>query len=198
MSAQPSLFDPPAPALPEGFAYRPELITAAEEQALAARFEDLPFRPYEFQAYKANRLTVSFGWRYAADGRTVERAPPIPDWLQPVRAGAAAFAGLEPEALEQSLVIRYPPGAPIGWHRDRPAFRTVMGVSLLSPALLRLRLKRGQGWIRAAQALEPRSVYLLDGAARSLWQHSIPPAPALRYSITFRTLNPEKLNLFRP
>jgi alkylated DNA repair dioxygenase AlkB len=197
-SAQLNLFDPPAPTLPEGFAYRPELITPEEEQALAAAFEDLPFRPYEFQAYKANRLTVSFGWRYSADGRAVERAPPIPDFLEPVRARVAAFAGLPPEALEQSLVIRYPPGAPIGWHRDRPAFRTVMGVSLLTPALLRLRLKQGDGWIRASQRLEPRSAYLLSGPARGQWEHSIPPAQALRYSITFRTVNPEKQNLFVP
>jgi alkylated DNA repair dioxygenase AlkB len=197
-AAQLTLFDPPAPALPEGFAYRPELIAAREEQALAAAFEGLPFKPYEFQAYKANRLTVSFGWRYSADGKVVERAAPVPDFLKDVRERVAAFAGLEPEALEQSLVIRYPPGAPIGWHRDRPAFRTVMGVSLLSPALLRLRLKQGEGWIRASQRLEPRSAYLLSGPARSQWEHSIPPMEALRYSITFRTVNPEKQNLFRP
>ena len=36
--------------------------------------------------------------------------------------------------------------------------------------------------------LAPRSAYLLAGRARSVWQHSIPPVPALRYSVTFRTL----------
>jgi hypothetical protein len=36
--------------------------------------------------------------------------------------------------------------------------------------------------------LQPRSGYLLSGAARYAWQHSIPPTKALRYSITFRTL----------
>jgi hypothetical protein len=34
----------------------------------------------------------------------------------------------------------------------------------------------------------PRSGYVLSGAARYAWQHSIPPTKALRYSITFRTL----------
>jgi alkylated DNA repair dioxygenase AlkB len=197
-AAQLTLFDPPAPALPEGFAYRPDLITAGEERALAHAFEALPFRPYEFQAYKANRLTVSFGWRYSADGKVVERAAPMPNFLIGVRERAAAFAELEPEALEQSLVVKYPPGAPIGWHRDRPAFRAVIGVSLLSPALMRLRLKHGEGWVRAAQRLEPRSAYLLSGPARSQWEHSIPPMAALRYSITFRTVNPDKQDLFRP
>ena len=36
--------------------------------------------------------------------------------------------------------------------------------------------------------LEPRSVYLLTGAARTAYEHHIPPAAALRYSVTFRTL----------
>jgi alkylated DNA repair dioxygenase AlkB len=35
---------------------------------------------------------------------------------------------------------------------------------------------------------EPRSAYLLSGAARTEWEHSIPPMDALRYSITFRNL----------
>lgn len=36
--------------------------------------------------------------------------------------------------------------------------------------------------------LARRSGYVLTGAARSSWQHSIPPVPQLRYSLTFRTL----------
>ena len=63
-----------------------------------------------------------------------------------------------------------------------------MGISLLGTA--RLRFQRGRreqrrGW---EVQLEPRSGYVLAGAARWSWEHSIPPAPALRYSITFRTL----------
>jgi alkylated DNA repair dioxygenase AlkB len=45
----------------------------------------------------------------------------------------------------------------------------------------------------AAIDLAPRSAYVLDGAVRTSWQHSIPAAKQLRYSITFRTLrNPDK------
>jgi alkylated DNA repair dioxygenase AlkB len=36
--------------------------------------------------------------------------------------------------------------------------------------------------------LEPRSAYLLRGPARTQWEHSIPEAESLRYSITFRSL----------
>jgi DNA oxidative demethylase len=36
--------------------------------------------------------------------------------------------------------------------------------------------------------LTPRSGYVLAGPARNAWQHHVPPAKSLRYSITFRTL----------
>jgi len=36
-------------------------------------------------------------------------------------------------------------------------------------------------------SLQPRSAYLMTGAARSAYEHHIPPVRALRYSITFRT-----------
>ncbi len=36
--------------------------------------------------------------------------------------------------------------------------------------------------------LAPRSGYVLAGPARTAWQHHVPPAKRLRYSITFRTL----------
>ncbi len=68
----------------------------------------------------------------------------------------------------------------------------MLGVSLLTPAPLRLRLERPDGgWDRVTQMLEPRSAYLLRGPARHHWQHSIPALDALRYSITFRTRNPK-------
>jgi len=189
MTDQLALFEAPAPAAPEGFAYSPDLITADEEAELAAHFPSLPFTPYEFRGYFGARRTVAYGWRYAADGKAIVEANPIPDFLLDVRAKAAAFAGLQPDDLAQALVIDYPPGAPIGWHRDRPAFGQVLGVSLLTPAPLRLRLERPDGgWERVTQLLQPRSAYRLSGPARQRWQHSIPPLEQQRYSITFRTL----------
>jgi alkylated DNA repair dioxygenase AlkB len=88
------------------------------------------------------------------------------------------------------LVNEYRPGAPIGWHRDRPQFEDVVGVSLGAPGRFRFRRKAGVGWERMALTVEPRSVYLLRGSARTEWEHSLPPAPELRYSITFRSLRP--------
>jgi alkylated DNA repair dioxygenase AlkB len=116
---------------------------------------------------------------------------------RPLHGSAASIQTLEPLAVPgdageqptaEILVQRYPPGSTIGWHRDAPAFGTVIGVSLASAC--RLRFQRGKGDARRVWEilLEPRSGYVLAGKARTSWQHSIPPTKELRYSITFRTL----------
>lgn len=189
MSArQPGLFGSEGDALPEGLAYRRALITPEEEATLAATMAALPFAPFQFHGFEGNRRTISYGWHYAFDGSGLRETEPTPNWLQPVREKAAAFAGLPAAALEHALLIEYAPGAGIGWHRDRPAFGDVIGVSLLAPARLRFRRKRVTGWERRNLIAEPRSAYLLRGPARGEWEHSIPPMEELRYSITFRTL----------
>lgn len=186
MAAQPDLFaEPPRP---EGFAYRPELISPAEERQLAERLGELPFKPFEFQGFLGLRRVVSFGWRYDFNDHAMRQAEPFPEWLVPLRRRAEAFAGLPDGAFEHVLLNEYAPGAPIGWHRDRPQFEDVVGVSLLAPCTFRFRRKQGAGWERINLTVEPRSAYLLRGPARNAWEHSIPPAKALRYSITFRSL----------
>lgn len=174
--------------LPEGLRYEAGFLSAAEQQALAARVAALPFRPFEYQGFLGKRETVSFGWAYRFDGSGLAEAEPIPDWLLPARDRAAAFAGLAPDALVQALVIRYGEGAGLGWHRDRPVFDDVLGLSLLSPAPLRFRRRRGDKWQRFTLTAEPGSLYLLRGAARSEWQHSLAPVERPRYAITFRSL----------
>ena len=42
------------PGLPAGFVYREELISPGEERAMAARFGELPFRPFEFTVGNQN------------------------------------------------------------------------------------------------------------------------------------------------
>jgi alkylated DNA repair dioxygenase AlkB len=67
-------------------------------------------------------------------------------------------------------------------------FGEVIGISLLSPCVFRLRRKSGGAWDRVSITAEPRSAYLLSGEARSEWEHSIPAVDALRYSVTYRNL----------
>jgi hypothetical protein len=52
---------------------------------------------------------------------------------------AEGFAGLEAGALVQAPLIRYDRGAGIGWHKDRPVFEHVVGISLGNPATMRFR-----------------------------------------------------------
>jgi len=174
--------------MPEGLLYAPGFLSEGEEATLARRMARLPFRPFEFHGFTGKRETVSFGWSYRFDGSGLAVAAPIPAWLLAVRGRAAAFAGLAAEALEHALLIRYREGAGLGWHRDRPVFGEVIGISLLSPAPLRFRRKAGAKWQRFTLPAEPRSIYLLRGPARTEWEHSLTPVEALRYSITFRTL----------
>ena len=181
-----------SPHPPEGFRVEAGFLSAGDERDLLDRIRPLPFEEFEFHGYLGLRRVVSFGWSYRYDERRLQAAPPIPPFLLPVRERAAAFAGLPPEAFTQSLVAEYRPGAPIGWHRDKPVFEDVVGISLLSACTLRFRRRIESGWERWSHTAEPRSIYLLRGAARSRWEHSIPPVPSLRYSITFRSLRGER------
>jgi alkylated DNA repair dioxygenase AlkB len=177
-----------APDLPEGMRYAPDLISVREERALIEKLPGLPFKEFEFHGFLGKRRTVSFGWHYDFNGGGLKQAGELPDFLFLPRQRAAEFAALEPSALEHALVIEYRPGAGIGWHRDRPQFGDVIGISLLAPCTFRLRRKAGSAWERHSLTAEARSAYLLRGASRTQWEHSIPPLETLRYSVTFRTL----------
>jgi alkylated DNA repair dioxygenase AlkB len=193
MPEQMSLLEADA-ALPEGLSYRADVLSAAEEEYLIARLAALAFAPFQFHGFEGKRRTVSFGWQYRFDGSGLAEAEPLPDWLLPARYKAAAFAGLAAEELVHALIIEYQPGAGIGWHKDRPDFGEVIGLSLRSEAPLRFRLKESGRWRRLTLLAAPRSAYHLAGPARTAWEHSILAVPALRYSITFRTLRKPPLS----
>lgn len=175
-------------ALP-GLAYAANLITADEEAELIAGIDRTELQPFRFQGWLGKRLTASFGWHYDFDDASFAQGMPLPEWLLPARDKAAAFAGLAPDALAHALLIRYDPGAGIGWHRDRPVFEHVIGISLGNPATLRFRRRRPGGFDRFAAPLAPRSIYHLSGEARRQWEHSIAPMDLPRWSITFRSLS---------
>jgi alkylated DNA repair dioxygenase AlkB len=180
------------PTLPDGMRYAPELVPPHEERPLARRFAELPFRAFEFQGFLGKRRVVSFGWRYDFNQMTIERTEDMPAFLAGLRERAAAFAGIDPAALQQVLLTEYGPGAGIGWHKDRSVFGEVVGISLLAPCVFRLRRKTAAkprpAWERLSLTLAPRSAYLLSGPARTEWEHSIPEVESLRYSVTFRNL----------
>lgn len=179
-------------AAPVGFRYAPNLISPAEEQAFVRTFEALPFKPFEFQGFLANRRIVAYGHKYDYAARTLRGAAPMPDFLTPLKEAASRFTGIPAEDFIQALVTEYAPGAGIGWHRDKPMFQNIAALSFLAPCTLRLRRKTGkQTYERQSAQIAPRSGYLLQGSAREDWEHSIEPMEALRYSVTLRTFRPE-------
>jgi alkylated DNA repair dioxygenase AlkB len=180
------LFDAPPIA---GLRYRSDVLTAADETDAIATIEALDLSPFRFHGWTGKRLTHSFGWRYDFDDASFAEAEPLPRWLLPLRAKAGAFAGIDPEDFVHALLVRYDPGAGIGWHRDRPVFEKVVGLSLGTLAVLRFRQRTPGGFRRASVEVEPRSAYLLEGEARHQWEHSIAPGEQLRFSITFRTMS---------
>jgi alkylated DNA repair dioxygenase AlkB len=186
--SQPALFSPePSANAPPGFGYRPDAFTLDEERDWLREIEVLPFKPFEFHGYLGKRRIVSFGWRYDYSSRALRESMPMPDFLAPLRARAAAVAGLDEALLQQALVTEYDAGVTIGWHRDKSMFEDVVALSFLSPCRFRLRRRQDSGWVRWATEIVPRSLYRLSGPARHAWEHSIPPVGAKRYSVTFRT-----------
>lgn len=178
-----------AAAPPEGLVYVAGFLSGAEEEELLAEVAAYRFHEVRMRGQVARRTVVHFGWDYDYAGWKVHRTTPPSPLLRAVADRCAVAADVPPEALEQFLVARYPPGATIGWHRDAPMFGTpVIGVSLLSPCTMKFRREAGDGYEVFAQTLEPRSLYVLGGTTRSHWQHSIPPTKAERYSISMRTL----------
>jgi alkylated DNA repair protein (DNA oxidative demethylase) len=174
---------------PSGLVYQPDFITEAEERQVLDVLEAMEFHTITMHGQTARRTVRHFGLDYGYESWKLEPTEPLPRELGWLQRRAGALAELDPEDFAQILVSRYPPGATIGWHRDAPMFGPkVVGISLA--AACRMRFQRGKGDARqvAEIALEPRSAYVLAGAARFAWQHSIPPTKALRYSITFRTL----------
>jgi alkylated DNA repair dioxygenase AlkB len=185
---QADLFGTKEPAMPQGFRYRSDVVADAVQADLVRQIAQLPLKPFDFHGFEGKRRTASYGWKYDFDTQSAGRTDAIPPFLLPVRALAATFAGMDTAQLQQALVTEYAPGAPIGWHRDKGVFGRVVGISLLSSCTFRLRRKVGTRWERAAVIAEPGSVYVLAGAARSEWEHSIPPVEQLRYSVTFREI----------
>src|SRR5690606_5376350 len=187
--------------LPAGLNYREDFITAAEEQQLLAEIVKLPLRQSQYRQYTARRRTVNFGFSYDFTHLQSRPAPPIPDFLTPLRTRAAAWAGVRPEDFVQSLIAEYQPGTPLGWHRDVPDFELVVGVSLAGAARLRFRPypwspeKKSQVF---ALGVAPRSAYMLRDEARGGWQHHVPPTMEVRYSITFRAASGESRRSRRP
>jgi alkylated DNA repair dioxygenase AlkB len=185
-----ALFPPDASSQarsPEGLRYLAEFIPPDLETDLIGHISALPLQPFQFGAYEGKRRVASFGFRYDYTLRRLQDAEPIPGWLAPVISQVEAFGGPSTR-IAQVLCTEYDTGVGIGWHRDKPHFDRIFGLSLGSPCKFRFRKAAGGTWQRYTLAAEPRSLYMMSGESRTMWEHSIPGVEAPRYSITFRTM----------
>jgi alkylated DNA repair dioxygenase AlkB len=185
--AQLALF-PEQSANPEGLRYQPDFVSRATEQELVSRISELPLKPFQFGAYEGKRRVASFGFRYDDTLRKLHEAEPIPGWLTSIIGAVEKFGDLPSGSVRQILCTEYDAGVGIGWHRDRPHFGEVFGLSLASSCKFRFRRAAGGKWRRFTLTAQPRSLYLMSGESREIWQHSIPAVEQRRYSITFRTM----------
>jgi alkylated DNA repair dioxygenase AlkB len=180
-------FFPGLTGVPEGLCYATEFISISTEQELIGRIAALPLQPFQFGQYEGKRRVASFGFRYDYTLRRLQNAEPIPEWLCPIVEQVEAFGGPW-TGIRQILCTEYDTGVGIGWHRDKPHFDRVFGLSLGAPCKFRFRRPLGDKWERFTFDAEPRSLYMMSGASRQVWEHSIPGVEAPRYSITFRTM----------
>lgn len=186
MAGQLDLFASASPA-PDGLRYQEEFVSATDEAELIRRIGGLPLQPFQFGAFEGKRRVASFGFRYDYTERRLQEAEPTPGWLSDTVARVQAFGGAGTR-ISQVLCTEYATDVGIGWHRDKPHFGTVFGLSLGSFCAFRFRRPAGEKWQRFTLEAAPRSLYVMAGASRHQWEHSIPPVAAPRYSITFRTM----------
>jgi alkylated DNA repair dioxygenase AlkB len=191
LSEQLALFAPSS-LEPEGLRYAPEFVSPETEQELIARVAPLPLQPFQFGQYEGKRRVASFGFRYDYSLRRLQDADPIPDWLDPIIRQVETFGGPSTK-IAQVLCTEYDTGVGIGWHRDKPHFGRVFGLSLGSACKFRFRRRAGEKWQRFTLDAGARSLYMMSGPSRHEWEHSIPAVEGLRYSITFRTMAERKV-----
>jgi hypothetical protein len=172
---------------PAGLRSYPEIIAPSMEHDLIERIRGLPLVPFQFGAYEGKRRIASFGFKYDYTLKRLQEAEEVPEWLAPAIEKVEGHGG-PATRIRQVLCTEYDVGVGIGWHRDKPHFDEVFGLSLGSACRFRFRRKIGEKWERFTLDAEPRSLYVMTGESRHVWQHSIPPVEAPRYSITFRSM----------
>ncbi|STX52152.1 Uncharacterised protein [Legionella busanensis] len=170
-----------------GLAYFQHFISKEEEKSLIQHIQNLSWQKVSLFGQVAKRRVVHFGLDYHYESRTVKPTTPPPFFLQKTITSAANLLDKSSNHIDEILITEYPILAGINWHRDAPAFKEVIGISLLNPTIIYFR-KRTNKQEQIKLILEPCSVYILKDEIRWEWEHRIPPVKALRYSITLRTL----------
>lgn len=179
---------------PDGFEYNAGFLSQKDQDDLLQEIKKYELHTFTFQGYEAKRRVGSFGYDYSFESNRLSKGLPIPPSFDPLLVKVSHYLGIDKSDFVELLITEYPVGAVINWHRDAFPFDLIAGISLGSDCLFRLRpydkAKQGRGPI-VSIPVRAGSLYILRGAARSSWQHSIAPVKHIRYSITLRTLRKE-------
>ncbi len=195
---QASLFKEATPIAPAitGLFYIADYIDESTEASLLEVIDNQPWMN------DLKRRVQHYGWRYDYKARNVSsdlQIGELPDWLQQ-HAVRLQQAGYFSEAPDQVIINEYQPGQGISAHIDCiPCFAdTIASLSLGSPCVMDFtHSKTGE---KLSLLMEPRSLLVLGGDARYVWQHAIAGRKADRYngytiqrtrriSLTFRKVN---------
>ncbi len=174
---QSSLFETPQPII-SGLTYIADYIDAATEDALIRTLDTQPW------ITELKRRVQHYGWQYDYKARSVTsdlRIGALPDWLQSY-AVRLQQAGYFPEMPDQVIINEYLPGQGISAHIDCvPCFAdTIVSLSLGSPCVMDFtHSKTGE---KSSLLLEPRSLLVLTGDVRYVWQHAIAQRKTDRYN----------------
>src|SRR5215218_9494473 len=182
---------PLEPVFPPGFIYLPDFLSVEEEQHLLQTISRIELKTFNFHGYEARRNVASFGVGWSFSKQAVSVGPAIPQDFDKLLHTVAAQLKVSKEDFGQLLVTEYPPGSVINWHRDAPPYNFIVGISLGDDCIFRLRPydKTKQGRKSAVSfTVSRRSMYVIQGASRTDWEHSTSPVKKTRYSITLRTL----------
>ena len=156
----------PTPTTPliDGLHYVPGHLDSSVHDELIRTIDLLPWQS------DLRRRVQHYGYTYGYKSRTVQRIGPLPDWALAV-AERLMDDDLAPYVADQLIVNEYEPGQGIARHIDKSLFaETIVSLSLGSTCIMEFR----HGARKEQLLLEPMSALVLSGAARTVWQHSIP------------------------
>ncbi len=176
---------------PPGFLYLPDFLPEHEEMQLYEEILKTDLDTFTFQGFEAKRKVASFGYDYNFEKKSLVKGKTILQAFNFFIENVATRLSISIDEFAELLVTEYPVGSVINWHRDAPSFSLIAGISLLADCIFRLRphdkTKQNRSSI-ISFPLKRRSLYIIQGIARTDWQHSISPVKEIRYSITLRTL----------
>src|SRR5690606_5213306 len=117
--------------------YFSDFISEDEEQFLLRSMSDIQWKKVEMHGVVAKREVAHYGLNYTFSSRNVSETDPAPEFLKPFILKVAKKLNVSESEIAEILISHYPPGAPIGWHRDAPMFKDVMGISLANDCVMK-------------------------------------------------------------